>query len=115
VVDAQGITCSTELIKQSELPTSPSGYNTDREGEQSSREGVVLGCFIRILIVSKDMYPYLVIRHVKGLTLSFHLHHWGPLGALSSTQQIGCASRRPYKHCEGFRRLSEVPLGANES
>ena len=82
MVDAQGITCSTELIKQSELPTSPSGYNTDREGEQSSREGVVLGCFIRILIVSKDMYPYLVIRHVKGLTLSFHLHHWGPLGAL---------------------------------
>ena len=87
MVDAQGITCSTELIKQSELPTSPSGYNTDREGEQSSREGVVpgvvLGCFIiRILIVFKDMYPYLVIRHVKGLTLSFHLHHWGPLGAL---------------------------------
>jgi hypothetical protein len=39
-------------------------------------------CFIRILIVSKDMYPYLVIRHVKGLTLSFHLHQWGPLGAL---------------------------------
>ena len=82
MVDAQGITCSTELIKQSELPTSPSGYNTDREGEQSSREGVVLGCFIRILIVSKDTYPYLVIRHVEGLTLSFHLHHWGPLGAL---------------------------------
>ena len=48
----------------------------------SSREGVVLGCFIRILIVSKDTYPYLVIRHVKGLTLSFHLHHCGPLGAL---------------------------------
>ena len=23
-----------------------------------------------------------VIRHVKGLTLSFHLHHWGPLEAL---------------------------------
>ena len=80
MVDAQGIACSTELIKQSELPTSPSGYNTDREGEQSSREGVVLGCFIRILIVYNDMYPYLVIRHVKGLTLSFHLHHWGPLG-----------------------------------
>ena len=37
---------------------------------------------IRILIVSKDTYPYLVIRHVEGLTLSFHLHHWGPLAAL---------------------------------
>ena len=35
-----------------------------------------------ILIVSKDMYPYLVIRHVEGLALSFHLHHWGPLEAL---------------------------------
>jgi hypothetical protein len=41
VVDAQGIACSTELIEQSELPTSPSGYNTDREGEQSSLRTVV--------------------------------------------------------------------------
>ena len=35
-------------------------------------------CFIRILITSRDTYPYLAIRHVKGPTLSFHLHHWGP-------------------------------------
>jgi hypothetical protein len=47
VVDAQGITFSTEL------PTSPSGYNTDREGEQSSRERVVL-----VLCLSIRIRPY---------------------------------------------------------
>ena len=28
--------------------------------------------------VSKDTYPYLMIRHDEALTLSFHLHQWGP-------------------------------------
>ena len=47
-----------------------------------------------------------VAKEFKKKGIHLHLH---------STQQVGCASRRPYKHCEGFRRLSEVPLGANES
>jgi len=36
-------------------------------------------------------------------------------GQGASTQRIDLPSQRTFKHCEGFRRLLEVPLGANES
>ena len=32
-----------------------------------------------------------------------------------STERIDLPSQRTFKHCEGFRRLLEAPLGANES
>ena len=32
-----------------------------------------------------------------------------------STERIGLPSQRTFKHCEGFRRLLEVPIGSNES
>ena len=33
----------------------------------------------------------------------------------NSTQRIDLPSQRTFKHCEGFRRLVEVPIGSNES
>ena len=36
------------------------------------------------------------------------------VGALSA-ERIGLPSQRTFKHCEGFRRLLEVPIGSNES
>jgi hypothetical protein len=78
---ARGHYCrETGASRSQQLSSEPPG--------RSSREGVVLGCFIHILIVPNDMYQYLVIRHVGGLILFCTLGTSGSALGLTQRQNV---------------------------